>query len=84
MQQHGSKYLPADTIPTTLGLDQKVKLQLFQNMVMLHIKLEMCPWYTDAHAVAKFAYSHKQKQKKIMNKGQSLGKPQNEMDYSKT
>ena len=37
MQQHGSKYLPAapTLFPATLG--QKVKIQLFQNMVLLHI-----------------------------------------------
>ena len=39
MQQHGSKniLLAAPTLfPATLG--QKVKIQLFQNMVLLHIK----------------------------------------------
>ena len=36
----------------------------------------MCPGDTDAPAVAKLAYSHKQKQKKNINKGQSLWKPQ--------
>ena len=39
MQQHGSKYLPADP-SLTLMLGQKVKIQLFQNMVMLHNKLK--------------------------------------------
>ena len=31
--------LPTDPIPDPEGVDQKVKIQLFQNMVMLHIKL---------------------------------------------
>ena len=37
MQQHGSKYLPAD--PTPWGWGQKVKIQRFQKKVMLHINL---------------------------------------------
>ena len=37
MQQHGSKYLPAAPPPVR---GQKVEIQLFQNMVMLHIKLD--------------------------------------------
>ena len=32
--------LPSDPRPWTLGVDQKVKIQHFQNMVMLHIKLK--------------------------------------------
>ena len=31
--------LPTDPTPDPEGVDQKVKIQLFQNMVMLHIKL---------------------------------------------
>ena len=38
MQQHGSKMLPIDP-PPTLGLGQKVKIYLFQNMVKLHFLL---------------------------------------------
>ena len=41
MQQHGSKYFarrPPPTRPWRWG--QKVKILLFQNMVMLHIKLK--------------------------------------------
>ena len=46
----------------------------------------MCPGDTDALACAKFAYSHKQKQKKdiLMNKGQSLWKPQDNLDHFET
>ena len=45
MQQHGSNYFacrPPSPSPHLLaqGLGQKVKIQLFQNMVMLHIKLK--------------------------------------------
>ena len=43
MQQHGSKYFVGrpDSPPTpTLWWGQKVKIQNFQNMVMLHIKLK--------------------------------------------
>ena len=32
--------LPADPYPLTLGMGQKVKIQIIQNMVMLHIKLK--------------------------------------------
>ena len=32
--------LPLDTLPDPFGWGQKVKIQLFQNMVMLHIKLK--------------------------------------------
>ena len=39
MQQHGSKYFTCRPLPRSLGWGQKVKIQLFQNMVMLHIKL---------------------------------------------
>ena len=50
-----------------------------------NIKLEMCAWDTDASVVAKFAYSHKTKAKDIfMNKGQSLWKPQDDMDHFDT
>ena len=42
MQQHGSKYLPRDAyaLPRPWGWGQKVKIQLFQNMVMLHIQIK--------------------------------------------
>ena len=44
MQQHGSKYFahrpPTPPKPWPLGWGQKVKIQLFQNMVMLHIELK--------------------------------------------
>ena len=41
MQQHGSKiFLQADPPPYPLGVGSKVKIQLNQNMVMLHIKLK--------------------------------------------
>ena len=39
MQQHDSKYF-ACRLPPPQGWGQKVKIQLFQNMVMLHIKLK--------------------------------------------
>ena len=39
MQKNGSKYYACSPQPPTLGLSQKVKIQPFQNMVMLHIKL---------------------------------------------
>ena len=56
MQQHGSKYfasrpLPDPTLwPCCWG--PKVKIKLFQNMVMLHIKLEHIPWraFANPHA----------------------------------
>ena len=39
MQQHGSKYFARRPLPLpTLG-GQKVKIQIFLNMVILHIKL---------------------------------------------
>ena len=38
MQQNGSKYF-ACRPPLTFGVGSKVKIQLFQNMVMFHIKL---------------------------------------------
>ena len=38
MQQHGSKYFACRPLPLTSG--QKVKIQLFQNNVILHIKLK--------------------------------------------
>ena len=46
----------------------------------------MCPGDMDAPAVAKFAYSYRQKQKNIfvMSKGQSLWKPQDDMDHFET
>ena len=48
-------------------------------------ELEMCSRDTDAPAVAKFAYSHKQKNKdSFINKGQSLWKPQGDMDHFET
>ena len=43
MQQNGSKYFARrhpPPPPRPWGWDQKVKIQLFQNMVMLHIKLK--------------------------------------------
>ena len=45
MQQHGSKYfarshLPDPPLPSPWGCGQKVKIELFQNMVMLDIKLK--------------------------------------------
>ena len=39
MQQHGSKYFTPIFPLCPLGIGQKVKIQLFQNMVMLHKKL---------------------------------------------
>ena len=36
MQPRGSKYFPRRPLPGPLG--QKVKIKLFQNIVMLHIK----------------------------------------------
>ena len=41
MQQHGSKYFYLQTPPPPpiLVVGQKVKIQLLQNMVILHIKL---------------------------------------------
>ena len=41
MQQHGSKYFARrhPPQPKTLGDGKKVKIQPFQNMVVLHIKL---------------------------------------------
>ena len=50
IQQHGSKLLWSQTSPppTTLGgWGQKVKIQLFQNMVTLHIKLESNHEFSD-------------------------------------
>ena len=45
MQQHGSKYFALRPLPATLShppqpweWGQSVKIQIFQNMVMLHIK----------------------------------------------
>ena len=35
-----AKRLPIDPLPILGGWDQKVQNQLFQNMVMLHIKLK--------------------------------------------
>ena len=40
MHQHGTKYFAKRSPPWTLGCGQKVKIQLYQNMVMLHIKLK--------------------------------------------
>ena len=40
MQHHGSKYFAPIPLPIPWGWGQKVKIQLFQNMVMLHIKLK--------------------------------------------
>ena len=41
MQQHDSKYFaPSPTPPDPGGWGQKVSIQLFQNMVMLHIRLK--------------------------------------------
>ena len=47
MQQHGSNYFarrPLHTLsptpPRQCGWGQKIKIQLFQNMVMLHINLK--------------------------------------------
>ena len=43
MQQHGSKYYARRTPlphPRRRGWDQKVEIELFQNVVMLHIKLK--------------------------------------------
>ena len=41
MQQYGSKYFACrPPSPDRGGWGQKVKIQLFQNMVMLHIKLK--------------------------------------------
>ena len=40
MQQHGSTYLLIDPLPRFLGWGQKVKIQLFQTMVILHIKFK--------------------------------------------
>ena len=61
MQQHGSKYFTPQT-PThptlTLG-GQTVKVQHFQNMVMLHIKLKgMDPRETCKHIFC--PYTHPQ------------------------
>ena len=39
MQQHGSKYVARIPLPDPEEWSQKVKLQPFQNMVILHIKL---------------------------------------------
>ena len=39
MQQHGNKYL-SRTPASTLGWSQKVKIQLFKSIVMLHIKIK--------------------------------------------
>ena len=39
MQQHGSKYFARGAPLTPIPWDQKVKIQLFQNMVRLHTKL---------------------------------------------
>ena len=41
MQQHGSKkFACRPPYPDPKGSGRKVKIQLFQNMVMLHIKLK--------------------------------------------
>ena len=42
LQQHGSKYFAhrPSHLPPTLGLGQKVKPKLYQNMVMLHVKFK--------------------------------------------
>ena len=42
------------------------------NLARKRGKLEMCPWDTDAPLDAKFAYSHKQNQKRhiLITKGQ--------------
>ena len=40
MQQHGSKYFARRPPNWPWGWGQKIKIQLFQNMVMLHIKLK--------------------------------------------
>ena len=38
-EQHGSKYFTSKPRPPTWECSHKVKIQLFQDMVMLHIKL---------------------------------------------
>ena len=40
MPQHGSKYFARRPPPIPWGWGQYVKIQLFQNIVMLHIKLK--------------------------------------------
>ena len=41
MHQHDSKYFPIDPLSPNPGVGQKkVEIHLFQNMVMLHIKLK--------------------------------------------
>ena len=40
MQQHSSKYFVDISPPQDPGVGQKGQNQLFQNMVMLHIKLD--------------------------------------------
>ena len=40
MHQHCSKYLPIDPLPGPCGGGHKVKIQLFQNVVMLRINLK--------------------------------------------
>ena len=61
MQQHGSKYLPADPYPTTpprpWGLSHLVKVHFFQTMVMLHIKLKI-ESQMQQHCSKYFARSH--------------------------
>ena len=50
MQRHGSRHvvLRPPPPPLTLGWGHKVKIQLIQNMVMLHIKLK--GWSIEHHA----------------------------------
>ena len=52
MQQRGSRYFARRVPPQTLG-GQKVKIQLFQNMVMFHIKLK--EWRMQQHGSKYFA-----------------------------
>ena len=40
MQQHGSKHFALTLLPSPDPGDQKVKIQLFPKMIMLHIKLK--------------------------------------------
>ena len=49
------------------------------------LKLEPCLGDTDGPAVAKYTYSHKQRQKRqFMNKGQLPWKPPDDMDHLET
>ena len=65
--------------------DDGLLLVVFGFLSPLNNKLKICPWDMNAPTVAKFAYSHKQKQKDIlMNKGQSLWKSQYDMDHFET